>query len=221
MKIKTNSIVFFTLMLSIAISAPAYADPASVSESDVGWWWGEGPTGTAKIVRNKRGISGNLSTSLANSEGSTEGLAVTVWLIIFNNPDECATSPCSESDLFNPDVMPDAVSGAGNIVDDSEVASFGFSRKAGDNSGSVADLFGMPTDNGEPYGLIDPWGAEIHYVLRLHGPMIPLEMPAQIKTYVGGCVDFAPYGFPPPGSESELMLGWGECQDVQAAINLP
>jgi hypothetical protein len=58
--------------------------------------------------------------------------------------------------------MADAVYGAGNIVDDSEEFSFGFSLKAGDNSGSVADLFGMPTDDGEPWGLIDPRDAEVH-----------------------------------------------------------
>jgi hypothetical protein len=58
--------------------------------------------------------------------------------------------------------MADAVYGAGNIVDDSEESSFGFSLKAGDNSGSVADLFGMPTDDGEPWGLIDPRDAEVH-----------------------------------------------------------
>ena len=213
--------MFFSLLLAATIATVVKAAPANVSETGVGWWWGEGTGGTAKIVRTNKGISGNFSSSLSNSEGSAEGLAVTLWLIIFNNPNECATSPCSESDLGNPAVMPDAVYGAGNIVDDSEQASLGFHLKAGDNSGSIADLFGLPTDGGEPFGLIDPRGAEVHYVLRLHGPMIPLEMPAQIKTYGGGCVDFAPYGYLPPANESELKLGWGECQDVQAALNLP
>ena len=213
--------MFFSLLLTATIATVVNAAPANVSETGVGWWWGEDTGGTAKIIRTNKGISGNFSSSLSNSEGSAEGLAVTLWLIIFNNPGACATSPCSESDLGNPAVMPDAVYGAGNIVDDSEEASFGFHLKAGDNSGSIADLFGLPTDDGEPWGLIDPRGAEVHYVLRLHGPMIPLEMPAQIKTYGGGCVDFAPYGYLPPANESELKLGWGECQDVQAALNLP
>ena len=221
MNTNTKRSLLCTLVLVITFASAVHAAPADVSETGVGWWWGEGTGGTAKIVRTNKGISGNFSSSLANSVGSAEGLAVTLWLIIFNNPDECATSPCSESDLGNPAVMPDALYGAGNIVDDSEEASFGFSLKAGDNSGSIADLFFLPTDDGEPWGLVDPRGAEVHYVLRLHGPMIPLEMPAQIKTYGGGCVDYAPYGYMPPADESELKLGWGECQDVQAAINLP
>lgn len=222
MNTNTKRSLLCTLVLVITFASAVHAAPADVSETGVGWWWGEGTGGTAKIVRTNKGISGNFSSSLANSVGSAEGLAVTLWLIIFNNPDECATSPCSESDLGNPAVMPDALYGAGNIVDDSEEASFGFSLKAGDNSGSIADLFGLPTNDGEPWGLIYPRGAEVHYVLRLHGPMIPLEMPAQIKTYEGGCVEgFPPFGFPPPADESELKLGWGECQDVQAALNLP
>ena len=222
MNTNTKRSLLCTLVLVITFASAVHAAPADVSETGVGWWWGEGTGGTAKIVRTNKGISGNFSSSLANSVGSAEGLAVTLWLIIFNNPDECATSPCSESDLGNPAVMPDALYGAGNIVDDSEEASFGFSLKAGDNSGSIADLFGLPTNDGEPWGLIYPRGAEVHYELRLHGPRIPLEMPAQIKTYEGGCVEgFPPFGFPPPADESELKLGWGECQDVQAALNLP
>ena len=115
--------------------------------------------------------------------------------------------------------MPDVLYGAGNAVDDSEIASFGFHRKAGDNSGSIADLFGMPTDNGQPFGLKYPRTAEIHCVLRTHGPKDPMYMPSQIQTYGGGCVDFAPYGYLPPANSNDLYLGVGQCQDVQFAIN--
>ena len=141
MKIKTITALLCTLVFTMFFATTMNAAPADVDETGVGWWWGEGTGGTAKIVRTNKGISGNFSSSLSNSEGSAEGLAVTLWLIIFNDPSECATSPCGEPDLFNPAVMPDAVYGAGNIVDDSEVASFGFHLKAGDNSGSIADLF--------------------------------------------------------------------------------
>ena len=212
--------MFLSLLLAATIATVVNAAPASVEENDVGWWWGEGPVGLAKIVRNKNGISGNWFSSLSNGEGSAEGLAVTLWIIIFNYPEECATPyECTEGDLFNPDVEPDALYGAGNIVDSSEEASFGFHRKRGDNSGSIANLFGMPTDGGEPYGLRNPRGAEVHYVLRLHGPMNPEEMPAQIHTYPGGCITDAPYGYLPPAEEGDLVFGEGDCQDVQAAIN--
>jgi hypothetical protein len=211
------------MMFMVSMATVVNAAPADVDENDVYWWWGD-HAGSSKIVRTNKGISGNLSASLSNSVGSTEGLAVTLWIIIFNYPGECVTPyQCGDdADFGNPDVMPDALYGAGNIVDSSEVVSFGFHRKAGDNSGSIADLFGLPVDNkGKPFGLRNPRGAEIHYVVRLHGPMIPMEMPAQIKSYPGGCVYGAPYGFPSPLAENELKLGWGECQDVQFAINPP
>lgn len=222
MRLKNICALFCTMILMVSVAAVVNAAPADVDENDVYWWWGD-PAGSSKIVRNNKGVSGNLSASLSNSVGSAEGLAVTLWIIIFNNPDECETPyACgADADFVNPAVMPDALYGAGNIVDSSEEVSFGFHKKAGDNSGSIADLFGMPTDEGEPFGLRNPRGAEIHYVVRLHGPMIPMEMPAQIKSYEGGCVDFAPYGYPPPANEGELRLGWGECQDVQFAINQP
>jgi hypothetical protein len=217
-----NNIVVFCATLVFCFAGGVYAAPANVSGSDVYWWWGD-HAGSAKIVRTNKGVSGNMTASLANSEGSTEGLAVTLWIVIFNYPGECLTPYfCgADEDFGNPDIKADVVYGAGNIVGSSEEVSFGFHRKAGDNSGSVADLFGMPTDGGVPFGLMNPRGAEIHYVVRLHGPMIPMEMPAQIKTYGGGCVFDAPYGYLPPLAENELQLGWGDCQDVQFAINAP
>ena len=51
-----------------------------------------------------------------------------------------------------------------------------------------ADLFGMPTDNGEPWGLIDARAAEVHYAVQIHGPLNPEAMPDQIHTYGGGTV---------------------------------
>jgi hypothetical protein len=126
-------------------------------------------------------------------------------------------SPCGEPDLFDPDVKPDVLYGAGNVVGGSENASFGYHRNAGDNSGSIADLFGMPTNNGEPWGLIDPQGAEVHYVVRSHGPKDPAEMPAQIDSFEGGCVT----DYLPPADSLDLHLGAGDCQDIQFAINQP
>lgn len=219
---KISAVLLCSIMLMVSLTAVVDAAPADVDENDVYWWWGD-PAGSSKIVRTNKGISGNLSASLSNSVGGTDGLAVTLWIVIFNYPGECESpNECgADADFGNPAIMADVVYGAGNIVDSSEVVSFGFHRKAGDNSGSVAVLFGMPTDDGEPFGLRNPRGAEIHYVVRLHGPMIPMEMPDQIKSYPGGCVELAPYGFPPPANEDDLRLGWGECQDVQFAINPP
>lgn len=200
----------------------AQAAPADVAANDANWWWGD-PAGNARIVRTDKGISGNIKVHLGNDTGSAKGLAVTLWLVIFNNAEECDTpNVCADLDFANPDVMVDVVYGGGNIVGASERARIGFHYKAGDNTGSIADLFGLFTDdNGEGFGLRNPRGAEVHYVLRFHGPLNPSAMPEQIQSYGGGCIDFAPYGFPFPTGSDNLYLGLGECQDVIAAINPP
>jgi hypothetical protein len=204
----------FKWLATFVLPATAAGPPDS---SNVYWWWGD-PAGSSIIVRTDSGISGNVNTSLALEEvASAKGLAVTLWIVVFNEPGECATSPCGEPDLFDPDVKPDVLYGAGNVVGGSENASFGYHRNAGDNSGSIADLFGMPTNNGEPWGLIDPQGAEVHYVVRSHGPKDPAEMPAQIDSFEGGCVT----DYLPPADSLDLHLGAGDCQDIQFAINQP
>jgi hypothetical protein len=216
--IMKKKIVFILLTVALMIiSVTAVASAASdLDSNEVFWWWGD-PAGSSKIVRTDSGISGNVSTSLANDVASAKGLAVTLWIVVFNDPSECATSPCTDVDLGNPAVMPDVIYGAGNVVGNSEKIALGYHRNAGDNSGSIADLFSLPTNNGEPWGLIDPREAEIHYVVRSHGPMVPANMPEQINSFEGGCV--IDYG--PPGGPEDLHLDEGECQDIQFAINQP
>ena len=216
-----------SLILLLWMSSSVQATPADVDANDAFWWWGD-PAGTSRIVRKEKGVRGNIRVHLANETGSTNGLAITLWLVIFNNPDQCATAPCTDLDLFNPDVMGDIVNAGGNVVGGAEKATIGFHYKAGANAGSIATLFvavGFPfplNDEGEGFGLIDPRGAEVHYVIRFHGPKIAAMMPMQIQSYGGGCTEgFVPFGFPSPMSPSELRLGLGECQDVIFAINAP
>ncbi|MGI9261528.1 MAG: hypothetical protein ACR2QR_05815 [Woeseiaceae bacterium] len=63
-------------------------------------------TGAASLVRSKKEVSGRISTNL-----SLPGLPITVWFIVFNNPDACSgdifTDPgtgvmtaCSIDDVF-------------------------------------------------------------------------------------------------------------------------
>lgn len=144
--------------------------------------------------------------------------------MVFNNPEECATpNMCFDPDFGNPDVQIDVMYGGGNVVGASGRATVGFHHKAGDNSGSISDLFGLFTDeNGGGFGLRNPLGAEVHYVIRFHGPKNPAAMPDQISGYPGGCVDFAPYGYPfPENGPHELYTGAGQCQDVIFAVNSP
>ena len=218
MKKKSVFILLTVFLIAIALTAVAGADSHEPTPSDVNWWWGD-PAGSSTILRKDSGITATIHTSLSNSQGSYNGYAMTLWLVVFNEPGNCATSPCGEPDLFVQAVKPDVLYGGGHVIGGSENVNFGARLNAGDNSASIADLFGMPTDDGEPYGLIDPHKAEVHYVLRSHGPNQSRLVNDMIQTYGGGCIYDAPYGYLPPMNAGELVFGTGDCQDFQFAIH--
>jgi hypothetical protein len=82
--------------------------------------------------------------------------------------------------------------GDGRIVNPQGSAFFWGALDVGDTEGA---LFGP--------GLINPLGAEIHYVLRTHGPAKQDVLAEQLTTFMGGC-DSEPPNAP--------------CQDLQFAV---
>ncbi len=60
-------------------------------------------TGAAWLKRTESRIQGRIMTKVKKA-----GFAHTVWIVVFNNPQNCATAgtglPCMDTDLFNPDV---------------------------------------------------------------------------------------------------------------------
>jgi hypothetical protein len=105
----------------------------------------------------------------------------TNWWIIFNNPAECFEG-CDGNDLGNPAVMGSVFFATGGIVGENGVGHF---RPApleeGDTSGGPGQhLFGP--------GLLSAQDAEIHYVIRYHGPAGAGDLlTEQISTINGGC----------------------------------
>jgi hypothetical protein len=142
--------------------------------------------GTSKLVRNSQGISLTLHTT-----GITPGDAVTVWWVIFNNPEACGGSPCGLADLGNPAVNASVLFAAGHVIGGGNSTSFASHLNVGDVSEA---LFGP--------GLLDPFNAEVHLVVRTHGPAIPGMVDEQIHEFAGGC---------PPNT----------CDDIQFSIHLP
>jgi hypothetical protein len=80
---------------------------------------------------------------------------------------------------------------AGNVVGGSGMSTFAGSLQIGDEDGAV---FGYP--------LMDSHGAEVHIVVRTHGPMDPANMPRQIH-------------------DIELECDPAICYDVQFSVHPP
>lgn len=161
------------------------------------------PGGSSKITRTANGANSVLHTS-----GLEPGHAHTMWMVVFNVPDECATTPCTGDDVApGTAAMVDVIYVAGHVVGGSGKATFSGRRAAGDNSKSVFADLGAPAP-----GLIDPLTAEMHLVVRTHGPKVPGQVSSQIHTFEGTCT---------PGSSFGLGDGGNECEDIQFAIHSP
>jgi hypothetical protein len=136
----------------------------------------------------------------------TPGSTYTMWAVVFNEPDGCVDG-CDEGDLFNAAAVVDVLYVAGNIAGGAGTSTFSGRRMAGDNSGSLFAALGAPAP-----GLVDPIGAEVHLIVRDHGPAVPGLVPAQIQSFEGGCT---------PASSFGLGTGTYACVDVQFSVHNP
>ena len=162
---------------------------AMKSESNVYTFATMEKVGSSNLTLRNNGVSFSIkSTQLI------PGNAYTLWMAVFNNPEECGNDGCGAADLGNPDVQGDVLYSAGSLSGGTGKATFAGNRNAGDNSGS---LFGPDAP-----GIIDTHKAEIHFVIRDHGPKIPGAIREQISTVGGGCDVNA-------------------CNDVQFSVHLP
>lgn len=190
------------LALATGLAPSAQSAPAATSTSDV-WRFSDGSTvagASSTLVRTDRGVSASLKTS-----GLPAGDAVTMWWVIFNNPEHCDGDPsspfnCAEPDLFNEDVAASVQYAAGHVVGADGRFGAGAHLSEGDTTGCVF---------GEGFlcaGLIDARAAEIHLVVRSHGPKFPEFMPGQIKSFHVACTPETSFG---------LGDGPNECMDLQ------
>lgn len=160
--------------------------------------------GTATLRRNNNKVSMNFKV-----ENLTPGYAYTIWWVIWNKPENCGNPfECGEADFGIADAVEvEVLYGAGHVVGNSGKGYFSGSLSENDDSGSINDLFGLPGYG----GLADARTAEVHLVLRSHGPAIPGQVNDQINTYPGGCeVDFLPF--------TEIPDEEGECGDYMFAV---
>lgn len=169
-----------------------------------------GVVGISTLHRNANGITLNFKCT-----GLMPGHAYTIWWVVWNSPENCAAypEPCDEPDFENAEaVQVEVLAATGHVVGANGIGNFSAHLKENDSNGTVNPLFGLP----EFGGLHNAESAEIHPVLRSHGPAIPGMVNEQISTYEGGCTD--PFAFLP---FSEIPDEEGECGDIYFAIHQP
>ena len=196
MKSSTFFLIVLSSVLAIAFSSPAQAKK---SKTDVFTFFNADDTpaagnivGKATLKRSKAGVNLTVHTTELGP-----GNAYTIWWIIFNNPGPCADG-CGGPDLGNPAVEGSVMNATGRVADSDGNAWFSAFLPAGfmhtnPSSGDLRQVFGP--------GLQNVDGAEIHIVVRCHGPATGNV--AQISTLLGECNNAAS----PTG-----------CYDAQAAV---
>ncbi|WP_086477032.1 hypothetical protein [Arenibacter amylolyticus] len=168
-------------------------------------------SGISTLHRNNNGITVNFKV-----EGLIPG-AYTIWWVIWNQPENCAIpGACNETDFANAaNVAVDVLYAAGHVVGKNGKGNFSAHLKEGDNSESInQEFFGLPPAGGLQLG--NALTAEVHVVLRTHGPKVPGLVNEQIGSYEGGCDN--PILYPPFSVYPNVV---GECADIAAAIHPP
>lgn len=157
-------------------------------------------------------------TSAVFAGGKNE-TAVTVWLVIFNDPSACVDEiegedppfdpgDCSEYDIFyNPAVMADVCYLAGQSVQANGRMSLSGRFAEGTNHGCLW------LDGGPGPGLVYADDAEIHSVLQQHGWSLKSGdgLEDQIGEFLGRCN--------PDGATGPEPENYGSCVDSQFTIH--
>ncbi len=147
----------------------------------------------------------------------SHGDVITLWWVIFNHPEACADGACGEADLFDgpngpTGVEPSCLYADGSIVGGNGRARFHDRLPVEESRDSCIDFFVEAVEGleGQDHGLTNPGGAEVHLVIRSHGPVIPGMLPDQRSSFAGGCQEFLGAGV------DELEPG--QCSDQQFAV---
>ena len=146
------------------------------------------PAAGASLSRNNAGVFEYISSS-----GLTPGHVITLWWVIYNNPEFCVNTSCAPTDLNNPAVNGSLQYGGGTIADLGGRVNFSGYLAVGDNSGFYLNPAFPFMPNPSP-GIVSAKQAQIHLALRSHG--LPNGDPAilqqQLTSFPGGCSVAAP-----------------------------
>jgi hypothetical protein len=209
-----------TLIIAVA-AVPAGAHKGE-QESDIYLFSDETvDIGDTVLVRSPKRLSVKIEAT-----GLTPRHAITVWWVIFNEPENCLTPyQCGLFDTFG-----EAFGGnAENVKVSVPYTTGGIVNSKGEFTKVASQQVGPADESANTFlgdvdfGLTNPMGAEVHLVVRDHGPLIPGLVHEQIGTFGGGCD-------PALNQADPAMPFWidfdgtfpvlpGECNDIAFAVN--
>lgn len=162
--------------------------------------------GGAKLMRSADGIFVNLE-----ARNLQPNHAYTMWVVAINAPQHCSQEPCQSSDVMkNTDkVEADLGYGDGAVAGADGKARFAAFQATGAMQHS---WFGR--------GLTTP-EAEIHLVIRDHGPIVKGREAAMLGTFRDGCNAESVAETLPQTAQANGEPGGYKCANVQAAVFKP
>ena len=165
--------------------------------------------GFAHLTRFENGVTMAVSTN-----DLVQGEVYTVWWVIFNEPENCSDGVCDVDDVLivQDGIVPrdedgnrlmnmEGIAGANVSI---QHAAGGYAQDSTLHTSASLGIEDVPGIILGP-GLLDAQNAEIHLVIRTHGPAVEDAFANQISTFGGGCepMDALP------------------CDDVQFAVFTP
>jgi len=201
------------LAVTLLSMAPAMAgEPAAHTTANVYWNWDPvNAIGTSELIRSRSGI-----TAVYKASGLPAGQALTLWAVVFNNPENCYVPfyCVGPADVFNPDVDGDFHFLSGNVVGGTETINLAGHLNVGDTSGSGRAEIG---DNA--FALRDPYKADVVLAIHSHGPKLTGQgLKSQISSFLGGCEVFlGPDGIGTGPQDVPDQIG--ECSTLQFSLH--
>lgn len=161
----------------------------------------------AILISSEAGISGSFTT-----KNLKPGHVCTMWVAIMNKPEACALKDvdhCTSKDVIKRSeaVNSDVTYGDGVIVGADGTATFRTFIPAGKLGYSWLGN-----------SLSNPTGAEIHFAIHDHGPMIPDKVQQMMSTSREGCTDESLPKIWPAKARAGGKAGPNKCTMAQFAI---
>lgn len=161
----------------------------------------------ATLVSSEAGIAGSFAT-----RDLTPGHVCTLWVAIMNKPEACAmegADHCTSEDVLTRSdaVDSDVTYGDGVVVAADGTATFRTFIPAG-----KLDYSWLGN------GLKNPTGAEIHFAIHDHGPMIADQIAEMLTTTRGGCTEDSLPKLWPASARASGKHGPNKCTMAQFAV---